>query len=42
LPNEYDYNDSFIDDENLGDSDTTNDEEGIINIRIFSFLSYLL
>ena len=37
MPNEYDYNDSFIDDENSGDSDSTNNEKGIINIRIFLF-----
>jgi hypothetical protein len=33
LPNEYDYQDSFIDDEDTGDS--TNDEEGIINLGFF-------
>ncbi|CAF3474816.1 unnamed protein product [Rotaria sp. Silwood1] len=30
LPNEYDYNDSFIDDEDRDDSDCTTDEETII------------
>jgi hypothetical protein len=31
LPNEYDYNDSFIDDEDFDSTDDTTNEEGRFN-----------